>query len=93
MAFEVPSGDLICTEPELPVAIMSALQLPPDVPELKAGLVLAERCWDAVKADVVANVARENGDSYYVRNICPTLMKNNAVTGLRAARCRALDAR
>ena len=92
MALEVPGGDLICTEPELPVATISALQLPPDYPELKAGLVLAERCWDAVKADVVANVARENGDSYYVRNICPTLMRNNAVTGLRAARCRALGA-
>jgi len=93
MAFEVPGGDLICTEPELPVAIISALQHPPDFPEPKAGLVLAERCWNTVKAAVVANVAKESGESYYVRNICPILMKNNAVTGLRAARCRELIAR
>jgi len=93
MAFEVPGGDLICTEPELPVAIISALQHPPDFLEPKAGLVLAERCWNTVKTAVVANVAKESGESYYVRNICPILMKNNAVTGLRAARCRELIAR
>lgn len=93
MAFEVPGGDLICTEPEMPAAIINALQRPLDLPEAKAGLVLAERCWATVKAAVVANVARESGDSYYVRNICPILMKNNAVTGLRATRCRELGAR
>jgi hypothetical protein len=93
IAFEVPGGDLICTEPEMPAAIINALQRPLDFFEAKAGLVLAERCWATVKAAVVANVARESGDSYYVRNTCPILMKNNAVTGLRATRCRELGAR
>jgi hypothetical protein len=93
MAFEVPGGDRICTEPELPVSIEYALSRPLDFPEAKAGLVLAERCWGAVKAVIVANAARESGDSYYVRNICPILMKDKAVTGLLATRCRQLGAR
>jgi hypothetical protein len=92
MAFEVPGGDAICTEPELPVAITYSLGHPPDFPEVKAGLVLAERCWVTVKAAMVANVAKEGDTSYYVRNICPILLKNNAVTGLRATRCRQLGA-
>jgi hypothetical protein len=92
MAFEFPGGDVICTEPELSVAIVRGLQAPQDYPEVKAGLVLAERCWNTVKDAIVANVAKESGDSYYVRNTCPILMKNNAVTGLRAARCRELGA-
>jgi hypothetical protein len=45
-----------------------------------------------VKDAIVANVATESGDSYYVRNTCPILMKNNAITGLRATRCRELGA-
>jgi len=93
MAFDVPGGDQICTEPELPVAITYGLSRPLDYPEAKAGLVLAERCWQSVKAAMVADAAREGGNSYYVRNICPILMKNNAVTGLLAARCRELGAR
>jgi hypothetical protein len=92
MAFEVPGGDAICAEPELSVAIIRGLQAPQDHPETKAGLVLAERCWNTVKDAIVANVATESGDSYYVRNTCPILMKNNAITGLRATRCRELGA-
>ncbi len=90
MAFEVPGGEMICTEPELPQAIIRGLGLPQERPEVKAGLVLAERCWNTVKDAVVANVAKESGTSFYVRNTCPLLMKNNAITGLRAARCREL---
>jgi Caspase domain len=93
MAFEIPGGDAVCTEPELPEAIIRGLGLPPERPEVKAGLVLAERCWNTVKDAVVANVAKETGTSYYVRNTCPIVMKNNAVTGLRAARCRELGVR
>ena len=92
MAFEVPGGDVICTEPELSVAVVRALQAPQDYPEVKAGLALADRCWTTVKDAMVANVAKESGESYYVRNTCPILMKNNAVTGLRATRCRELGA-
>lgn len=83
---------MICTEPELSVAVVRALQAPQDYPEVKAGLALADRCWTTVKDAMVANVAKESGESYYVRNTCPILMKNNAVTGLRATRCRELGA-
>ena len=92
MAFEAPGGDVVCTAPELPEAIIRGLGLPQDRAEVKAGLVLTERCWNTVKDAVVANVAKETGTSYYVRNTCPVLMKNNALAGLRAARCRELGA-
>src|SRR5262249_53978199 len=93
MAFEDPGGDQICTEPELPVAITYALGRPLDYPEAKAGLVLAERCWDSVKAAMVADAAREGGNSYYVRNICPILLKTPPETGPLAARWRELGPR
>ena len=36
-----------------------------------------------------AQVAREMGSgSYFLQNACPTLLERNALTGLRAARCR-----
>jgi hypothetical protein len=43
-----------------------------------------------LQTEIVAEVARETPDSYYVHNSCPILMKYNAVTGQPAARCRAL---
>jgi uncharacterized caspase-like protein len=93
MALEAPGGDRICTEPAVPVAIINALSRPLDYPDAKAGLVLAERCWETVKAPIEENLASESDDSYYVRNLCPILTKNNAVTGLRATRCAEIGAR
>lgn len=93
LALEAPRGKLVCADAELSEAVIAALGRPPDALEAKAGLALAEGCWAALKTAVVANVARESADSYYVRNTCPTLMKFNAVTGLRADRCREIMAR
>jgi hypothetical protein len=38
----------------------------------------------------VAQIAREAGSGYYLQNSCPMLLERNALTGLRAARCREL---
>jgi hypothetical protein len=89
MAFEVAGGDGICAEQELPSVIINALERPLDDPDAKAGLVLAERCWESVQAPIVANVASESGNSYFVRNICPILTKNRAVNRV----CAELDGR
>ena len=93
LALTVPRGKLVCADAELSEAVIAALGRSPDALEAKAGLALAEGCWEALKTAVVANVARESAESYYVRNTCPTLMKFNAVTGLRADRCRETMAR
>jgi uncharacterized caspase-like protein len=90
MAFEAPHGDLVCTAPELATAVIAALGSPGDTLEAKSALVLADKCWARLRTEIVAEVARETPDSYYVHNSCPVLMKYNAVTGLREARCRAL---
>jgi Caspase domain len=90
MAFEAPHGELVCTAPELATAVIAALDWPGDSFEAKSALALADKCWANLQTEIVAEVARETPDSYYVHNSCPILMKYNAVTGLRAARCRAL---
>jgi hypothetical protein len=41
----------------------------------------------------VAQVAREGAGSYYFNNACPMLMRRNALTGLRAARCQEVLSR
>ncbi len=90
MAFEAPHGELACTAPELATAVIAGLDWPGDALEAKSALVLADKCWASLRTEIVAEVARETQDSYYVHNSCPILMKYNAVTGLPAARCRSL---
>jgi hypothetical protein len=90
MAFEAPHGDLVCTAPELATAVVAGLGSPGDWLDAKSALALADKCWPNLQSEIVAEVARETPDGYYVHNSCPLLMKYNAVTGLRAARCRAL---
>ena len=90
MAFEAPHGELVCPTPELATAVIAALDRPGDSLEAKSALSLADKCWPNLRTEIVAELARETPDSYYVHNSCPILMKYNAVTGLRAARCRAL---
>jgi len=54
---------------------------------------LTEACWSTLGTAVVAQVARETGDSYYLGNACPILLRRDALTGLRAARCREIKSR
>jgi uncharacterized caspase-like protein len=90
MAFEAPHGDLVCAAPELATAVIAGLDWPGDTLEAKSALALADKCWASLQTEIVAEVARETPDSYYVHNSCPILMKHNAATGPHAARCRAL---
>jgi len=90
MAFEAPHSDLVCAAPGLATAVIAALDSPGGSLEAKSALALADKCWLSLQGEIVAEVARETPDTYYVHNSCPILMKYNAVTGLRAARCRAL---
>jgi hypothetical protein len=78
----------VCAEPELAKTVIPALWQPTETETVKSGVMLAEKCWDAIGREVVAQVAREGANSAYLRNSCALLMKRNALTGLRAARCR-----
>jgi hypothetical protein len=93
IAVEAPEGRAACADPDLAYALVAALGTPPDWMEAKAGLAVAEACWDTVSSVIVAQVARETANSYYLGNSCPTLMKHNALTGLRAARCQEIMSR
>jgi hypothetical protein len=90
MAFEAPHGELVCTTPELATAVIAGLDEPGDALEAKSALMLADKCWASLRTELVAEVARETPNSYYVHNSCPIVMKYNAVNDPRAARCRAL---
>jgi hypothetical protein len=90
MAFEAPRSDLVCAARDLATAVIAALGSPDGSLEAKSALALADKCWASLQGEIVAEVARETPDSYYVHNSCLILMKYNAVTGPRAARCRAL---
>jgi hypothetical protein len=83
----------VCADDELAETIVPALSTPPDAAEAKAAVALASACWDALNTAVVAQVAREVGNSYYLDNACPMLLDRNALTGLRAARCREVTSR
>jgi hypothetical protein len=87
---DAPGGEAVCTDSELEYDLIVALQLPLDYREARAARTIAERCWDAVKAAIVANVARESEASYYLQNTCPGLIERKALTGLREKRCRAV---
>jgi hypothetical protein len=83
----------VCTDEDVAYSTVQALKRPPDWREAKAARTLADRCWDTLGSAVVENVAHETADSYYLHNACPLLMERNALTGLRATRCRALSSR
>jgi hypothetical protein len=87
---DAPGGEAVCTDVDVAYATVVALQRPPEGREAKAARRLVERCWDSLKAAVVENLAHESAGSYYLHNACPTLLVHDAITGLRANRCRAL---
>jgi Caspase domain len=95
IAIEAPAAanEAVCTDPDLATAVIAALGRPPDWNEAKAAGALTEACWKALGPAVVAQVARETGDSYYLGNSCPILLKRDALTGLREARCREITSR
>jgi hypothetical protein len=93
IATEASQGASGCTDTELPAILIAALRTPPDESHAKAARALADMCWDSVSTSVVAQVAREEPNSHYLDNTCPTLMKRSAVTGLRAARCQKILSR
>ena len=95
IAIESPSDTdaAVCTDPDLSEAVIAALGRPPDWNEAKAAGTLTEACWKTLGDAVVAQVARETGDSYYLGNTCPILLRRDALTGLRAARCREITSR
>jgi len=96
IAIEAPAETNVaaCTDPDLTDAVIAALGRPPDWDEAKAAASLTEACWSTLGTAVVAQVARETGDnSYYLGNACPILLRRDALTGLRAARCREIKSR
>ena len=95
IAIEAPAetNAAACTDPDLTDAVIAALGRPPDWDEAKAAAALTEACWSTLGTAVVAQVARETGDSYYMGNACPILLQRDALTGLRAARCREIKSR
>ncbi|KRR02777.1 hypothetical protein CQ12_06785 [Bradyrhizobium jicamae] len=95
IAIEAPAeaNAAVCADPDLAVAVIAALGRPPDWDEAKAAGALTEACWNTLSTAVVAQVARENGDSYYLGNACPILLQRDALTGLRAARCQEIKSR
>jgi uncharacterized caspase-like protein len=86
---DAPGGTAVCTDPKLEYDLITALELPPHYRWAKMARGVAERCWDAVKTFVVANIAREVGETYYLQNTCSMLIQHNALTGLREKRCQA----
>jgi hypothetical protein len=95
IAIEAPAdaNAAVCTDPDLTDAVIAALGRPPEWNEAKAAGTLTEACWKALGPAVVAQVARESGDSYYLGNACPILLRRDALTGLREARCREITSR
>jgi uncharacterized caspase-like protein len=95
IAIEAPAeaNVAVCTDTDLADAVIAALSRPPDWNEAKAAGALTEACWGTLGTAVVAQVARETGDSYYLGNACPLLLRRDALTGLRAARCREITSR
>ena len=95
IAIEPPAeaNAAVCTDTDLTDAVIAALGRPPDWNEAKAAGALTEACWKTLGAAVVAQVARETGDSYYLGNACPILLRRDALTGLREARCREITSR
>lgn len=95
IAIEAPpeANVAVCTDPDLTDAVIAALGRPPDWDEAKAAGALTEACWNTLGTAVVAQVARETGESYYLGNACPILLQRDALTGLRAARCREIKSR
>ena len=89
MAFEAPHGDLVCAAPELATAVIAGLDWPGDSLEARSALALADKCWTSLQTEILAEVARETPDSYFVHNSCPILARHNALAGPRASQCRA----
>jgi hypothetical protein len=88
LGIDAPGGQAICTDSELQYDLIRALELPADYSEAKEARTLTEKCWDAVKPAVTANVAKTAGEGYYMKNACPALIQHNALKGLLQKRCQ-----
>jgi hypothetical protein len=86
---DAPDGEKVCTDSKLEYDLISALGLPPHYRWAKAARGITERCWDAVKTFVAANIAREVGETYYLQNTCAILIQHHGLTGLLEKRCQA----
>lgn len=92
LAADAPDSASLCAEADLPQWLANALSKSPQGDQPKAAVSLIDKCWDTVGPAIVAEFARHGAGSYYPDNTCPTLMKRNALTGYRAARCREIMA-
>ena len=90
LGIDSPGGQAICTDSELQYDLIRGLELPADYREAKEARALMEKCWDAVKPAVAANVAKVTSSDYYVKNACPALLQHNALKGLLEKRCQAV---
>ncbi|HLI98312.1 MAG TPA: hypothetical protein VKT76_01220 [Bradyrhizobium sp.] len=88
---QAPGGEEVCTHAKLNDATLAGLGQEAEEPEAKAARYLLGKCWDKLQAVVVEAFAKESPGSFYMKNTCPTLMEHNALTGLRASRCKGLE--
>ena len=87
---DAPDGTALCMDSELASYVVAGFGLSPDYREAKAARAIAERCWESLKTEIAANVARVTDASYYLQNACPSLIQHKALAGLREKRCQAV---
>ena len=87
---DAPGGQAICNDSELQYDLIQGLSLPPDYREAKSARNVMAKCWEQVKGVVTGNAAKEGGESYFMQNACPTLLQQNALSGLLQKRCLAI---
>ena len=90
LGVEAPGGEVLCTEPDLAVALVAGLDRPADSPEAAAARQLLERCYEPAAPAVLDAFNKAGPGSVFMRNACPALTAHQALTGLRAAECAAL---
>jgi len=86
-----PGGEAACADPEISTAVVAGLGQGPAAPEAKGARYMLSKCWDKLQAPVVEAFGQESPGSDYMKNACPALMANKAISGLRAKRCEGLD--
>ena len=85
----------LCSNEKLQYAVKQSLRHPADDHNYEKYVTMAksiafEKCWPAHKEAVLEALAGDSGGGYVYQNCCATLMKKNALTGLKAARCEKL---
>ena len=90
LGLDLPGGQAICTASDLRHDLIRGLGLPPDYREATAAREVAEKCWESVKQELAAEVARVDSSSYYMSNVCPPLIQHDALKNLLEKRCLAV---